>query len=423
MKKKILSILLSVTLITTLAVGCSPKADNKDTTPADTNAASDSSKEYEGIPISDANIELTVWESTGGADQFIMQAGEAFTAKFPNITIKYVNVELADSPGQIALDGPGGVGPDIFATPSDAIGTLVESGHLLPSQQQDYIKTQALDSCVVAVTLGGEMYGYPISADTYALFYNRDLISDEEVPTTFAELEEWCKEFQAANSNKQGFLMNVAEVYYTYIFTTMNGNRIFGPNGDDETASNMNNEEAVAGMKYFQSLRGILDVPAADITSAYCDGAFQSGDVAMYLTGLWNVANFRDAGVDFGVAAIPALPGTDTPPASLSNARNMVVSAYSDYPNEAAAFGLFMMSEEMQQLRFEITGALPSISIELEEDYVKGFLEQLDYAFPIPSTVKMNNFWETMNSASANIWDGADVQAELDAADRVIMAE
>ena len=143
----------------------------------------------------------------------------------------------------------------------------------------------------------------------------------------------------------------------------------------------------------------------------------------MYITGLWNVANFQDAGIDFGVKAIPCIEGSDTPPAAMSNARNMVVSAYSDYPNEAAAFGLFMISDEMQKLRFELTGSLPSVNVELDADYVAGFLEQLEYAAPTPSIAKMNDYWDPMDAATANIWDGADVKKELDAAQKAILAE
>lgn len=375
---------------------------------------------YEGIELTEDEVELTVWESTAGADEFVIQAGEKFTEKYPNIKIKYVNVELGDTKAQIALDGPGGVGPDLFATPNNTLGVLTDGGHIIPVQNPEYVQNKAAASCTSAVTFKDQVWGYPISADTYALFYNRDLIKDEEVPATFDDLKTWTLDFNSKNSGKQGFLMSI-DGYYSYIFTTKDGNRIFGPDGTDETAVNLNNDIAVEGMKYFQSLREILDVPAADITTSYCDGAFQAGNAAMYITGLWNVANFNDAGINFGVAALPSLPGSNEPPASFSSARTMCVSAYSDHPNEAAAFGSFMMSDEMQHLRFELTGALPSTSIVVDADYVAGFSKQLEYAFPTPAITKMDYFWDPMNAASQNIWDGADVKKEMDAVNKTIL--
>ena len=60
-------------------------------------------------------VTLTVWESVDGPDEWIMQAAEKYSEQHPNVTIEFVNVELQDSGSQIALDGPAGVGPDLFA--------------------------------------------------------------------------------------------------------------------------------------------------------------------------------------------------------------------------------------------------------------------------------------------------------------------
>ena len=101
----------------------------------------------------------------------------------------------------------------------------------------------------------------------------------------------------------------------------------------------------------------------------------------------------------------------------------MFVSAYSKHPEEAADFAKFLLTEEMQRLRFELTGgALPSIDVEVDSPYAEGFLTQLEYAFPMPSIPAMGGFWDSMNAASANIWDGADIQTELNAVDAAIKA-
>lgn len=133
----------------------------------------------------DNKVVLTVWESTNGPDEFIKKAGEAFTAKHPNITINYVNVELGDAAGQIALDGPAGVGADLFAAPHDKLGELVSAGSVLPTVNADAVKKAVLGACSTALTYNGTMYGYPVSAETYALFYNKALIKENELPKTW----------------------------------------------------------------------------------------------------------------------------------------------------------------------------------------------------------------------------------------------
>lgn len=176
-------------------------------------------------------------------------------------------------------------------------------------------------------------------------------------------------------------------------------------------------------MEFFKNLRKILDVPSADLSTSICDAAFSSGNVALYITGLWNIAPFESQGVNFGVTALPSLPGNDTPVASFAGTRAMFVSAYSESPEEAALFADFLLSEDMQKLRFELTGSLPSIDIAVDSPYIPGFLKQLEYAFPMPSIPEMSAYWAAMNSASANIWDGADIKTELDAVDAAILGK
>lgn len=56
---------------------------------------------------------------------------------------------------------------------------------------------------------------------------------------------------------REGKMKNVSfsilgDSFSTYkVFTTKDGNRVFGPDGTDETNTNLNNATAVEGMKYF----------------------------------------------------------------------------------------------------------------------------------------------------------------------------
>ena len=50
-------------------------------------------------------------------------------------------------------------------------------------------------------------------------------------------------------------------------------------------------------------------------------------------------------------------------------------------------------------------------------------MKQLEYAFPMPSIPEMGMYWEAMNNASKNIWNGSDVQAELDACNAAILGK
>lgn len=221
----------------------------------------------------------------------------------------------------------------------------------------------------------------------------KEVKPENEVPKTWDELIRWVERFNKANPNKLGFVMDVTNGYYSILFTTGSGNRLYGASGTDSKNPCMNTGAAVEGMKLFQSLRTKLNLKDVELSSAACDGMFSSGNAAMHITGLWNVSTFENAGIDFGVAPIPALPGESKPASSFSGTRGMFVSAYSEYPEEASAFAEFLVSPEMQKLRFELTGVLPSISIDVDSKYMSGFLKQLDVAFPMPSIPAMGKFW------------------------------
>lgn len=358
-------------------------------------------------------IHIRVWESKNGIDEFIKEAGKAYNALHPEVFVDFINVELHNAVDALTDVAEKGVGPDIIAAPHDNLGTLVSRKLILPTNEPDKISKQVLGACSKALTYNRTMYGYPASAETYALFYNRSLISDSEVPTSWEGLVSWVKSFNKSHPGKLGFVMDVTSGYYSIIFTTAGGNRLYGESGADGNNPNLNTPAAIRGVRFFQTLRSELGLEKAELSTSSCDGLFASGNAAMHITGLWNVNTFENAGLDFGVACIPSLPGESKPAASFSGTRGMFVTACSKHPEQAADFAAFMLTPEMQQLRFKLTGAMPAINTTVNSKYMPGFIKQLDYAFPMPSIPAMGKFWSEMEGSLRNIWNGADVEKEL----------
>ena len=372
------------------------------------------SKKRSGAVVEDEKeIHIRVWESKDGIDDFIKQAGKAYTQQHPNVIIDFIYLELHNAVAALEEVAPKGVGPDIIAAPHDNLGALVTKNLIVPTVNPAQVSKQVLGACSKALTYNKTMYGYPASAETYALFYNRRLISDSEVPTTWEGLVDWVKNFNKTHPGQLGFVMDFTGGYYAIIFTTANGNRLYGESGAESGSPNMNTPAAIKGVKFMQSLRSELGLQNIDLNTNTCDGLFASGNAAMYITGLWNVKPFENAGIDFGVVSLPSLPGESNPAASFSGTRGMFVTTCSRHPEEAADFATFMLSPEMQQLRFKLTGAMPSINTTVSSKYMPGFIKQLDYAFPMPSIPAMGKFWNETGAAFSNIWNGADVETEL----------
>lgn len=380
-----------------------------------------------GIEIdTKSKIELTVWESTGGPDEFIKAAGESFTKLYPNITIKYVNVESADAQTKIALDGPGGNGPDLFAAAHNIMGALVAGGYVseVPAGVDETVKKNVIESASQGATLDGKMYGYPVSVETYALFYNKDIVDEADVPKTMDDLLTYIDGFDKKDVNP--FVFDAGNSYYSVLFTNTDDNHLYGMNGDDITQTYMNTDEAVKQMQTFVKLSKAVNMPTEDISTKYCDAMFLEGKAAMTISGAWNIKTFEESGINFGITTLPSLPDTDHPAISFQGVRCMYASAFSNHPNEAAAFAEFLTTPEMQKLRYDLTTTLPAADIEIDDEkgYIAGMNEQLKYSYPMPNISQASLFWSAFNSAYANIWNGevgnddASVLSELDKANQ-----
>lgn len=358
-------------------------------------------------------VSLKVWESQGPEEKFIRQAIKDYRKVNRNVKITYEPVGSTDATGKIMLDGPAGVGADVFVVPHDHMGSLVIGGHILENTMD---MSSFVPAAVIGASYGGKVYGYPLAVETYALFYNKDIIPNP--PKTWEEVFEFAKTWTDKSKNRYAIAWPVADAYYDFMFYAGYGAQLFGPNGDDRNQHNLNSPEAVKGVQFFQQVRKqILDVPSGDMSGDFVKSSFQEGTIPMVFGGPWDIAVYKEAGVNFGITTLPILPGASAVPASFSGVRLAVVSAYSENPDEAKAFAEFLVSREELVKRFDITEQIPPRKdITVEDEWSQGILAQSQYAIPMPKITQIGTYWSAMGAAFANVWDGADPVEELNKA-------
>lgn len=358
-------------------------------------------------------VTLKVWESQGPEEKFIKQAIKDYRKVDRNVKFIYEPVGSVDADGKIMLDGPAGVGADVFVVPHDHMGSLVIGGHILENTMD---MSAFVPAAVIGASYGGKVYGYPLAVETYALFYNKDIIPNP--PKTWEEVFEFAKTWTDKSKNKYAIAWPVTDAYYDFLFYAGYGAQLFGPNGDDRHQHNLNSPEAVKGVQFFQQVRKqILDVPSGDMTGDFVKSSFQEGTIPMVLGGPWDIAVYKEAGVNFGITTLPILPGAKDVPASFSGVRLAVVSAYSENPEQAKKFAEFLVSREELIKRFDITGQIPPRKdITVEDEWSQGILAQSQYAIPMPKITQIGTYWSAMGAAFANVWDGADPVDELNKA-------
>jgi arabinogalactan oligomer/maltooligosaccharide transport system substrate-binding protein len=410
-KYRVLSLVLAVLMIASVVSACDKPTDTKQTTaPADNKTTSPT-------PVT-----LTVWESDGPEKLFIEEMAKAYMVENQHVTIVAEPVSHTDTAQRLQLDGPAGVGADVFAAPHDKLGEMLVSGIILENTYTDIMKNTMVEAATNATSSEGKLYGYPTGIETYALFYNKALVSSP--PETWDEVKEFAKIFNGPKEGKYAIVWDVDDGYFNYMFLSGYGADLFGPDGTDKSKHMVNSPEAIKSLEYFQGFRkDYLDVAAADLTGDFMSAGFQEGKIAMAVTGPWAINGYREAGVDFGVATLPRLPGQSNPPASFSGIRAMYVSAFSNNPEEAHKFAAYLTTNEALLERYEITKQIPPHKdIKIEDDAHAGILAQFEFSKPMPSIPAMNNYWPAVGSAYANIWNGSDIKAELELAAEAIEA-
>lgn len=424
---KWLSIMLAAMLVLLISA-CSGKSGEPQATSAgrtQETAPAGGAEAPEGGSGEEPKIEegasLVIWDNGDAEGEWAQYVAQEFTKRY-GVPVKYEQVNHTDAPGKLQTDGPAGLGADVFNAPHDHTGNMAAAGLILENFYADEMKKEHVEAAINGTTYDGKLYGYPLAVETYALFYNKDLVS--KVPETWDELIEQAKAFNDPANQKYGFMMEVANFYYNYAFVGGYGGSVFGNgNSDPDDLSGLNGEGALKAAQFMQRLhREILPLKVEDITYDVKNSLFQEGKLMFDMNGPWAAAGYRDAGVNFGIAPLPKLDNGQYP-TSFSGIKSYFVNAYTKYPEAASLFAKFASSREMQLKRFEMTRQVPT-RLDLAEDpavkndpVVSGIMAQAQHATPMPNIPQMQYVWGPMASAFNLIWNNnEDPQKALDAA-------
>ena len=111
-------------------------------------------------------------------DEYAEALEEAVEAKYPQYDIQWEHVESTDTRTKLELDGPAGVGPDIFIQPHDGMAQSIQSQILLPLGEKltSQVQERFIEGSVQTVEFDGTYYGVPLSTESVAFFYNKTLL-------------------------------------------------------------------------------------------------------------------------------------------------------------------------------------------------------------------------------------------------------
>ena len=350
MKKKVLAAMLVAAMTATMFAGCGSKDEGTTGTQAANNGSTSESAE----PV---DVKLTVMGPSEDQDDaqgaWLKTECEAFNEEHPewNITFDYVTCSESDAKDTVLQDPASAA--DVYMFANDQIADLVDAGALtkLGGDAAEYVKSSNPEAMAATVTYNGDIYGVPYTPNTWFMYYDKRVFSEDDVKSLDTMLEKGKVSFPFDNG------------WYLASFYAANGCTIFGDGTDASKGYDFGGDNAVAVTKYivklFNNKNFVMDNNEGSLGLA----GLKDGSVNAYFNGNWNydavVKNLGEENV--GVAALPTInvDGKDCQLKAFLGSKAIGVNPNCKNQEVAVKLAAYLGSEDAQLKHFELRKQAP----------------------------------------------------------------
>jgi maltose-binding protein MalE len=277
-----------------------------------------------GAPAQAATKTIVVWadEQRGPQLQKLID-GNTTIAPGYTISVKYFSALDALQSAWDKSTAAGG--PDVMTGPASMAAAGGKSGKLVRLNGSAQLNKEIPSAGLAAMSYKGLLYGVPLDVDTTGFVWNKDLFG-ASAPATFADMVD----YYTKNKSAKGFTGGICAFEGTWgsqaVLTALGGGA-WGYNGSKPNYSKvmLNSAAYKANVKKY-----LLDSTGKSNGFFQWDGcgdAFKAGKIPFGITGAWNFAGIKKAGIDFGIGATPGLTAS-TKGAQWVNYSGAYVTAY-----------------------------------------------------------------------------------------------
>jgi arabinogalactan oligomer/maltooligosaccharide transport system substrate-binding protein len=281
---------------------------------------------------------------------------------------------------------------DVYIFPSDQMEQLIEAD-ALARLGGAYLEQVLSDNCQTVVNTvtyaDGGVYGFPCTGNTWFMYYDKSVYTEEDVKSLETMLEKGRVSFPLTNS------------WYLWSFYAAGGGTMFGPNGNDASAGIQLGENGADVTRYLLNMSTHPNF-YNDADSLGIDG-LRYGTVDAVFTGDWDARVIREVlGDNMGVAQLPTitLNGETRQLQSFAGSKAVGVNKQSKNMKAALQLASFLSDVDSQMMRYEMRGIIPTTIYAL--DYWQIFddpvamaqINTLQYTSCVqPTIMEMARYW------------------------------
>jgi multiple sugar transport system substrate-binding protein len=281
--------------------------------------------------------------------------------------------------------------------------------------------------------IDGKLLGVPWYVDTRLLFYRRDILADAGFHAAPRDWGEWVRMLQAIkarNPKEFAVILPLNEYEPLVALALQQAEPLLRDGG---RYGNFRGDGFRRALDFYLGLfRQKLAPPANDTQIANVWNEFAKGHFAFYISGPWQIGEFRrrlPASLQDAWMTAP-LPGPTGPGHSIAGGCSLAIFRRSPVKDAAWRVVEHLSRPPVQRRFHEITGNLPprrsSWTGALERDaYSRAFREQLDRVKPAPKVPEWERIAQELRLVTERVVRGdfpaAEAPAELDRrADRLL---
>jgi multiple sugar transport system substrate-binding protein len=341
---------------------------------------------------------VTFW-GMGREGETVRQLIPAFEREYPHIHVDVQTLPWTGAHQKLLTAFAGDVTPDLCQLGNTWVPELAALGALLPLQPLvDASKTVQPDDYFPGIwdtnIVDGTLYGVPWYVDTRLLFYRRDLLAKAGFDHPPHDWAEWAKQLAAIKAmvgpKRYAVLLPTNEFEQLESFGLQQREPMLRDGG---RYGNFESPGFKHALQFYADMFRNGWAPAVtntEVSNVWVE--FGRGYYAFYLSGPWNIAEFKarmPADLKDAWATAP-LPGPDGPGAALAGGASLVIFKASHHQRAAWLLAEYLSRPEVQRKFYAIVGDMPprrsawAHSSLASDPYARAFREQLERVKPVP---------------------------------------